>query len=138
MQRQTQYLTTSGYSEDSAYTSEFNYPVTGQNPGNKPSMGPNTGQQQQSFLGNNFTPGGIPMQQQYGNQYNQQMMYQNQNAYMNDTTRDNSYEYSGYYDDGSGFNNVFNNQVVPDNNLYPDDGVDYDQDELYYNSRPLK
>uniref|UniRef100_A0A336KAX6 CSON003122 protein n=1 Tax=Culicoides sonorensis TaxID=179676 RepID=A0A336KAX6_CULSO len=87
-----------------------------------------------NYMQQNVGVGGATQYQQYNNQYNNQ----------NITTRqDNSYDYSGYYNDGSGYNNdsCYNNQLVPDmNSCYPDDTLaDYEQDDdLYYNSRPMK
>lgn len=147
--RQTKYLTNkSSYSEDScsAHTSEFNYPVAGgQKAGQQRAMMNNSAAATatQGTLYNQYgvatnTTNNFMQQQpniaqyhQYNNQYNQNIR------------QDNSYEYSGYYDDGSGYNNdsCYNNQLVPDmNSCYPDDTLgDYEQDDdLYYNSRPMK
>lgn len=142
--RQNTYLTNkSSYSEDScsAHTSEFNYPVAG---------GQKAGQR--AMMNNSSATQG--MYNQYGmaanttNNYMQQQpnvaqYHQYNNQYNQNIRQDNSYEYSGYYDDGSGFNNdsCYNNQLVPDmNSCYPDDTLaDYEQeDDLYYNSRPMK
>lgn len=138
--RQNKYLTNnkSSYSEDSCsvHTSEFNYPVAGQKAGqtmmnNVAGQGMYNQYGMASNLTNNY------MQQQPLAQYHQ---YNNQ--YNQNIRQDNSYEYSGYYDDGSGYNNdsCYNNQLVPDmNSCYPDDSYDYEQDDdLYYNSRPMK
>lgn len=108
--RHAQYLSTGGgYSEDSDYTSDLNYPVPGQNPNSSASQYVNLKQ---------------PLHQQ-------PMV----NAMAN------SYDYQtegGYYDDGSGmggYNSYGQAGVVPDGTYA---GGDYDQDELFYNSRPPK
>lgn len=141
--RQNKYLTNnkSSYSEDScsAHTSDFNYPVAGGQKGGRAMMNNVAGQGMYNQYGvapnttNNYMQQQQPIAQyhQYNNQYNQNIR------------QDNSYEYSGYYDDGSGYNNdsCYNNQLVPDmNSCYPDDTLgDYEQDDdLYYNSRPMK
>lgn len=143
--RQNKYLTNpkSSYSEDSAHTPEFNYPVAGGQKAGRTTTTMNNvaattqgmynqyGMAATNTTNNYMQQQPIAQYQQYNNQYNQNIR------------QDNSYEYSGYYDDGSGYNNdsCYNNQLVPDmNSCYPDDTLaDYEQDDdLYYNSRPMK
>lgn len=112
--RQSQaYLSMGGrdYSEDSDYyTSDLNYPVSGQTSTN--------------------------MANQYNNRLPVQPQHQQQQFNMN------SYDYqAGYYDDGSGNYNNYgqSSAVVPENSYNMQGGAgDYDQDELFYNSQPLK